>query len=315
MKINSFGPLCGAGGESTLEFLDLPLGTGLSREPFSHPLLFQGARTTPPSPRTDLFSPSQVLGRSGPLGPVQGTSTSAGCATPKRNRQCERAYNTNGSACLNVDTRPCARSVGGPAGGGWSRAIIYCNIPQQSGDHFDVHMLLLLRGGINGQVAVSALGSSCAWPTAFITFCPSWCLQRIQFHRHVQPAPSLNGWGCDLQDSIGLGVHPGQWALLHQVLLLAGSHLALPGCGWLLVLRGGGGLGRGGGMRVRIKNFHIFQSFMNSASDLSIWRMHTSGEHTFQPTLPQPTQKNSPTLRRPPCQPQSELPKLRSDNF
>ena len=94
-----------------------------------------------------------------------------------------------------------------------------------------------LQGGINGQVAVSALGSSCACPTAFITFCPSWRLQRIQFHRHVQPAPSPNGWGCDLQDSIWLGVHPGQWSLLHQVLLLAGSHLALPGSGWLSVLR------------------------------------------------------------------------------
>ena len=91
--------------------------------------------------------------------------------------------------------------------------------------------------GINGQVAVSALGSSCACPTAFITFCSSWRLQRIQFHRHVQPAPSLNGWGCDLQVSSGLGVHPGQWSLLHQVLLLARSHLALPGSGWLSVLR------------------------------------------------------------------------------
>ena len=46
--------------------------------------------------------------------------------------------------------------------------------------------------GIYGQVAVSALGLSCACPTAFITFCPSWRLQRIQFHRHVQPAPF---WG------------------------------------------------------------------------------------------------------------------------
>ena len=75
-------------------------------------------------------------------------------------------------------------------------------------------------GSINGQVAVSALGSSCACPTAFITFCPSWRLQRIQFHRHVQPAPSLNGWGCDLQDSTSSGVHPGQWSLLHQALFV-----------------------------------------------------------------------------------------------
>ena len=75
---------------------------------------------------------------------------------------------------------------------------------------------------------MSALGSSCACPTAFITFCPSWRLQRIQFHRHVQPAPSLNGWGCDLQGSTGLGVHPGQWSLLRQVLLLAGTRLPPP---------------------------------------------------------------------------------------
>ena len=91
--------------------------------------------------------------------------------------------------------------------------------------------------GINGQGAVSALGSSCACPTAFIAFCPSWRLQHIQFHRHVQPAPSPNDWGCDLQDSTGLGVHPGQWSLLHPVLLLAGTHLALPGSGWMSVLR------------------------------------------------------------------------------
>ena len=94
---------------------------------------------------------------------------------------------------------------------------------------------------------MSALGSSCACPTAFITFCPSWRLQRIQFHRHVQPAPSLNGWGCDLQDSIGLGVHPGQWSLLHPVLLLAGTHVPPPppGSGWLSGRCGGGGGGRG----------------------------------------------------------------------
>ena len=35
----------------------------------------------------------------------------------------------------------------------------------------------------------------------------------------AQCAPSRNGWGCDLEDSIGLGVHPGQRSLHHQVLI------------------------------------------------------------------------------------------------
>ena len=118
-------------------------------------------------------------------------------------------------------------------GGGIRRKRVVMQEIAQLGMHDPVGWL----GGIGGQVAVSALGSSCACPTAFITFCPSWCLQRIQSHRHVQRAPSPNGWGCDLQDSIELGVHPGQWSLLHQVLVLAGSHLALPGSGWLSVLR------------------------------------------------------------------------------
>ena len=49
-------------------------------------------------------------------------------------------------------------------------------------------------------------------------------------------ARSLPEW-LGFQDSIGLGIHPGQWTLLYQALLLAGTHLALPGSGRLLVLR------------------------------------------------------------------------------
>ena len=40
---------------------------------------------------------------------------------------------------------------------------------------------------------MSALGSGGACPTAFITFCPKWRLQRIQFIRRV-PACSLPEW-------------------------------------------------------------------------------------------------------------------------
>ena len=47
--------------------------------------------------------------------------------------------------------------------------------------------------GIHGQVALSALGSSYACPTAFITFCPSWRLHRIQFHQRG-PTCSLPEW-------------------------------------------------------------------------------------------------------------------------
>ena len=155
-----------------------------------------------------------------------------------------------------LDSEPCGGGKGGGVqreGGGWHKASVSDCLPLAAPIGLSPPLILTLCGpervvvvstepldnlwgGINGQVAVSALGSSCACPTAFITFCPWWRLQHIQFHRHVQPAPSLNGWGCDLQDSIGLGVHPGQWSLLHQVLLLAGTHLAhpVPAGGWSL---------------------------------------------------------------------------------
>ena len=37
---------------------------------------------------------------------------------------------------------------------------------------------ILKKGGINGQVAMSALGSGCACPTAFIGHCPLWRIQK-----------------------------------------------------------------------------------------------------------------------------------------
>ena len=62
---NPSGPFCGASGESSTEFLDQPLWTGLSREPLSQPPppLLQGAQTTAP-PRANLFSLCQGGGGS-----------------------------------------------------------------------------------------------------------------------------------------------------------------------------------------------------------------------------------------------------------
>ena len=74
-------------------------------------------------------------------------------------------------------------------------------------------------GGINGQLALSALGSSCACPTAFTANCPC---QRIQHTQVLWQVPALTypEWmGYDRQDSIGLGVHAGQGSFLPQVLM------------------------------------------------------------------------------------------------
>ena len=61
--------------------------------------------------------------------------------------------------------------------------------------------------GINGQVALSASGSSCACPTAFTAHCPCQRIQRTQILWQV-PALTCPEWmGCDRQDSIGLGLY------------------------------------------------------------------------------------------------------------
>ena len=57
------GPLCGAGGESSLEFLDEPLWTGVTKAPFPDPppLSFWGLeRPPPPPPRASQIPPTPV---------------------------------------------------------------------------------------------------------------------------------------------------------------------------------------------------------------------------------------------------------------
>ena len=66
------------------------------------------------------------------------------------------------------------------------------------------------HGGINGPVAMSALGSGCACPTAFVAHCPRRRIQRAQVLWRV-PALTCPEWlGCGCQDCTGLGVHAGQ---------------------------------------------------------------------------------------------------------
>ena len=65
---------------------------------------------------------------------------------------------------------------------------------------------------------MSALGSGCTCPTAFIAHCPRQRFQRIQFSGVFQLCPSLNGWDCNHLGSIGLGVHAGQRSLRPQAL-------------------------------------------------------------------------------------------------
>ena len=47
--------------------------------------------------------------------------------------------------------------------------------------------------GINGQVAMSALGSSCACPTTFTAHCPCQCIQRTHVLWQV-PALTCPEW-------------------------------------------------------------------------------------------------------------------------
>ena len=92
--------------------------------------------------------------------------------------------------------------------------------------------------GINGQAAMSALGSGCACPTAFIAHCSRWRVQRIQVHWRV-PARSLPQWlGCErrFRRTFRSAVTPSPGPLF------AGSHSALPAPA---PGRGGGGMHEG----------------------------------------------------------------------
>ena len=50
-------------------------------------------------------------------------------------------------------------------------------------------------GGINGQVAMSALGSGCVCPTAFMAYCLDGASSAFRFSVVFQPRPSLNELG------------------------------------------------------------------------------------------------------------------------
>ena len=73
--------------------------------------------------------------------------------------------------------------------------------------------------GINGQVAMSALGSRGAYPTAFIAHVLIGASSTLTVSAVFQPSPALSGWGCGRQVSTGLGMHAGQRSLRHQVLV------------------------------------------------------------------------------------------------
>ena len=90
--------------------------------------------------------------------------------------------------------------------------------------------------GINGQVVMSALGSGCTCPTAFIGHCPRRRFQRIQVLWRV-PAMSLPEW-LGLRSSRLYWIRRTCWSEVTPSPgnLRAGSHSALPGSGYRLVV-------------------------------------------------------------------------------
>ena len=111
-----------------------------------------------------------------------------------------------------------ARSLwSGGGGGGWHEAMVLVCLPLAA-------PIGLWPSASNGQVALSALGSGRACPTAVIAFCPSADTRRFHSARCVQrsalaPAPAIRA-GC--LGSTGFCVHPGQWSLPSCAAWIAG---------------------------------------------------------------------------------------------